>query len=92
MSERLTDEELNELESLTRGRLGRSRRDVSLLTDDAARMLTELRERRAADLTDEDLKALRELRGLIIGNNPSDVTPRMRVALAVLDRLLHGGK
>jgi hypothetical protein len=45
---------------------------------------------KATDLTAEEAEALRELRGLVIGDNPSDVTPRMRRALAALDRLLGG--
>lgn len=85
------------LENLDAWLAARSRGAVSVEVRAALRnMLTELRARRAADLTDADIKALRWIRGQVnvirferSAMGASDEhTP---AALAVLDKLLASG-
>jgi ribosomal silencing factor RsfS len=87
MSERLTDEDLAYIERRARGDLA-----DEILGEDLLTMLAELRERRAADITPEEVEALRALHDYLV----DDVAPSARHenrALAILDRLTtNGGK
>jgi hypothetical protein len=81
MSERLTDEELDTFER----RIGSEFDNEAALTGDELRaLLTELRTRRAIDLTAVEVEALDRARQCVArGSYPGDET-----ALAVLDRLI----
>lgn len=80
MSERLTDEELARLAEIGETHGG----GITLNRRNAALVFAELRERRARDLTDEDLDWLRKLRDYNLKHAPSEVR-------AVLDKLLGKG-
>lgn len=89
--ERMTDEELNAIEGQCDG-FGHvvlnhaAQRDV-------LSMLAELRDRRAADLTDEEREAIGWAREWIALHPPSATSsqPKMHTAIAVLDKLLSSG-
>jgi hypothetical protein len=81
MGERLTDEELESIGRMFPTHFGEPKPSVLI-----QRMLTELRERRAKDMTTAEVDAIRELRANFGGTHYTEVTKR---ALAVLDRLLN---
>ncbi len=82
MSERLTDEELAEI--------GRTRFQTHMGDPPASvlvrRMMAELRERRAADLTPDEVEALRWAR-VCVAQDMQFPMDRHQRALAILDRL-----
>jgi hypothetical protein len=92
VSVRLTADELAELSAIvnaflpSRGLVLWCRLLMDRIEDD-----TELRERRALDLSDEEASALRDLRsvtGTPWGNPKTETERRHNRAIAVLDRLL----
>jgi hypothetical protein len=56
------------------------------IRDAIVRMVAEIRRRRAADLTGDDLTVLRQLRPLLI--SPTSRSPIKRAAVALIDKLL----
>lgn len=100
MSERLTDEELARLSTpgpITKIEYPDGKGDVlhivTVRHSDLAALLTELRERRALDLSDEEREALRWLRGWPQWDMKAftDRHPMARRTIEVLDRLLSQG-
>jgi dTDP-4-dehydrorhamnose reductase len=90
MSERLTDDELaSERKHLTQFR-AQTMTPVSV--KNYASALTEIQERRAVDLTDEERSLLGFARDLMFQRASRGYHELSERALSVLDRLLHGGK
>jgi hypothetical protein len=88
---RLTDEEIEYIRRAFPTHLGEPKHSVLI-----QRLVAELREHRAAALTDEEREALEWLRDVFAGVIYGVTLPEWRTkhdrALAVLDRLLAGGK
>jgi hypothetical protein len=92
MSERLTDAGMDILSSVARRTRERNGSVMSILVHDVDAMLTELRERRAADITPDDVVALAWLRDQMAEMRPFTLQ-RTEAVIAILDRLTtNGGK
>lgn len=83
---RLTDEEIADLLGDNELRQG----DAYMTAHEARSLLTELRERRAADLTDEDREALEWVRHQCKLAEHGHPTRKTKLALSVLSKLTAG--
>ncbi len=89
---RLTDQELEKLERLNRERINDTMVSSSYTSAwEVLQLATEMRERRQADLTAQDLEALRWMRAQAQRADAGAPTVNTQRALAVLDKLLARG-
>lgn len=103
MSERLSDERLRELDDIANCRLPKDKEEagyrldgvkaIQVRDDEAKRwfatLVAELRARRAADLSADELADLRAFRECL---NGSQYTDQWKRALTLLDKLIAGAK